>query len=156
MPKITADSMTRNGAGPRLACHYLVALAVLVTAGCGPASDLPPLAPVYGKITVGGQPLTFGSVSLIPDRSKGTQGTMGVGVVHQDGSFRIVTAGEDGGLVGHHLIRVRAEIEFDPTTGTPPHSVVHDRYAIAKESGLTLEVKANEDNVFDMALDPPE
>ena len=131
-------------------------MTVLATSGCGPNSDLPPLAPVYGKITVDGEPLTFGTVALVPDRSKGTQGTMGSGAIQPDGSYRIVTAREDGGLVGHHLIRVQAIVEYDPATNTPPYSVVHDRYRNEKDSGLTLEVKAGEDNVFDMALDPPE
>ncbi|MEZ6070225.1 MAG: hypothetical protein R3C10_08080 [Pirellulales bacterium] len=134
----------------------LLATVFVTVAGCGRRSDLPPLAPVYGKVTVGGEPLTFGTVALVPDRSKGTQGTMGVGPVQPDGSFRITTAGEDGGLVGHHLVRVNAMIEYDPVTNTPPHPVVHSRYLNERDSGLTFEVKADQDNELNLTLDPPE
>lgn len=136
--------------------QLLATLAVLATTGCGPSSDLPSMAPVTGTVTVGGEPLTFGTVALVPDRKKGTQGTMGAGVIQPDGSFRIVTLKEDGGLIGHHLVRVQAMIEYDPATNTPPHSMVHDRYEDETNSGLTFEVKADEDNVLELKLDPPE
>lgn len=162
MLTITADLTTTNAIGaqlgfqPRTACHVIVGLAVLAAVGCGNRSDLPPRAPVHGTVTVGGEPLTFGMVALVPDHSKGTQGTMGAGAIQPDGSFRIVTAGEDGGLVGHHLVRVQAMIEYDPVTNTPPHSLVHDRYLNEKVSGLTLEVVAGEENVMNLELDPPQ
>ncbi|HOM17497.1 MAG TPA: hypothetical protein PLQ00_09220, partial [Thermoguttaceae bacterium] len=64
----------------------LVGVAAIVfvgfLAGCGGSgAKLPPLASVSGKVTLDGNPLPRGTVTFIPDESKGTKGPTAVGQI---------------------------------------------------------------------------
>lgn len=151
---ISAHQPDRRWLGPIGRAMSLGVMAALFS-GCGENSGLP-LAPVSGTVTVDGQPLTMGIIAFVPDTSQGTTGPMGTSPIGKDGTFRITTTGHDGALAGHHRIKVMAETEYDPATNTPPQSFVHRRYVNEQTSGLTREVIADEENVFNFELDPPE
>jgi hypothetical protein len=131
-------------------------LLLVIASGCGKKSNLPPLAPVSGTIKVDGQPLERGMIAFVPDMPQpGAKTPMGSSPIGKAGQYRIKTAGEDGAWVGPHRIRVMAETEYDPVTNTPPMSFVNRKYASEQSSGLTREVVADTDNVFDFDLDGP-
>ncbi len=134
-------------------CLLLLSVAALV--GCSKQSKLPPLAPASGIVTVDGEPLEMGSIAFVPDKIQGTKGPMGYGTIGKGGRYYITTAKEEGALVGHHLVRIVADVEYDPVTNTPPRTLVHPRYTKETTSELEVEVKAGEENEFDFALDGP-
>ncbi len=91
---------------------YAPGLLAAVLAGCGPGHGMT-LGRVQGKVTSKGEPVTFGTVSFVPDATKGTGGPIATGTIKSDGTYVLSTdeAG-DGALVGHHKISV---VGLDPT-----------------------------------------
>jgi len=121
-------------------------------AGCGSSPDLPPLAEVHGTVTLDGQALPRGTVQFVPDTSRGNRGPAAVGEIGPDGRYRLRTAGAEGAVLGWHKVRVTATEE--PTAQFPdPPSILPSKYNSADTSGLTAEVKADEDNRIDLALE---
>jgi len=113
-------------------------------AGCGSSSgNLPPLAPVSGKVTLDGNPLPRGTVTFIPDESKGTKGPTAVGQIGPDGQFTLRTAQNAGAVLGHHKVRIRArqEAKSPQEEGKEP-SLIPLKYENENTSGLSFEVKS--------------
>jgi hypothetical protein len=95
-------------------CWYApgLLLAALALTGCGSNNGLS-LGRVQGKVTYKGEPLKFGTVSFVPDTSKGTGGPIAMGNIKDDGSYVLSTSDAgDGAVVGHHKISV---VGLDPT-----------------------------------------
>ena len=90
-------------------------LLAVALAGCGPGHGMT-LGLVQGKVTYNGEPLKYGTVSFVPDASKGTDGPIATGIIKEDGTYILSTdAGGDGALVGHHKVSV---VGLDPTPVT--------------------------------------
>jgi hypothetical protein len=90
--------------------HLIAALALL--SGCGSSTGLN-LGRVRGKVTYKGEPIKYGTVSFVPDSTKGTSGPIAMGNIKDDGSYVISTSdAADGAVVGHHKISV---VGLDPT-----------------------------------------
>lgn len=122
--------------------------------GCGGSgAKLPPLASVSGKVTLDGNPLPRGTVTFIPDESKGTKGPTAVGQIGSDGRFTLQTAQQSGAVVGHHKVRIRArqEAKTPQEEGKEP-SLIPTKYENENTSGLSFEVKAGEKNDFNIEL----
>lgn len=125
----------------------LVLAALVATAGCGSASNLP-LGTVKGKVLYQGQTLDHGRVVFIP--MEGTPGPQGVGQIESDGSFRIETGKHDGAAVGKHMVTVHCRREPTPEQARDmlfvPESLIPEKYSKEHESPLRFEVKqgANE------------
>src|SRR5262245_808535 len=67
----------------------LLAGAVVFAAGCGGGQG-EKLAPVSGKVTLDGQPLTTGSVSFRPDTSRGNASPQQPqGTIDADGNYEL-------------------------------------------------------------------
>jgi hypothetical protein len=94
---------------------YAPGLLAAALVGCGPGHGMT-LGRVQGKVTSKGEPVKFGTVSFVPDASKGTSGPIATGTIKSDGTYILSTdeAG-DGALVGHHKISV---VGLDPTPVT--------------------------------------
>ena len=139
----------------------LVLFAGLVgIAGCG-GNDGLKLAPVSGQVTLNGSPLTVGTVYLIPDSSKGTQGPLSMGRVDENGRFELKSAGERrGAVVGFHKVRVEVPNSQNSEGPVPDSASTLDlsRYNDPQTSGLTFEVKEGENNsaVFDLTAPEPD
>jgi hypothetical protein len=74
---------------------------VATVAGCG--SDLD-LAPVTGRVTFNGKPVTEGEITFLPDN-----GPQAAGMIQPDGTFRLTTLSPgDGAVVGRHQVSIRA------------------------------------------------
>jgi hypothetical protein len=85
-------------------------------AGCGPGHGMT-LGRVQGKVTYKGEPLKYGTVSFVPDASKGNSGPIATGSIKEDGTYILSTdEGGDGALVGHHKISI---IGLDPAPINP-------------------------------------
>jgi hypothetical protein len=100
--------------------------AALAGAGCGSSTGLS-LGRVQGKVTFKGQPVKYGTVSFVPDGSKGTKGPIAMGNLKEDGSFVLSTSDAgDGAVVGHHKISVvgldPAPVSSDKPAPTPVDS----------------------------------
>src|SRR5262245_14795346 len=76
---------------------------LLLVVGC--AKSTPATAPVKGKVTLNGQPLTSGTVITIPEAGRGARGEIGA-----DGSFELQTfeKKKDGAVIGSHKVGVVA------------------------------------------------
>jgi hypothetical protein len=86
--------------------------AALALSGCGSDNGLT-LGRVQGKVTYKGEPLKYGTVSFVPDTTKGTTGPIAMGNIKDDGSYILSTSDAgDGAVVGHHKISV---VGLDPT-----------------------------------------
>jgi hypothetical protein len=111
-------------------------MAALVLSGCGPNNGMN-LGRVQGKVTYKGEPVKYGTVSFVPDSSKGTSGPIAMGNIKDDGSYILSTSDAgDGAVVGHHRISV---VGLDPTpipgekaTPTPEESPLEVMKARAK------------------------
>lgn len=121
---------------------------LLFVVGCGGNAHELETAPVSGTVTLDGKPLPNGFVYIVP-----AKGRMAKGVINQDGSFVVGTyEADDGAQVGTHNVTVVAiplgEGE-KPAPGTVP---IPPKYSTAKSSGLTIDVKAGEDNFKELKL----
>ena len=119
----------RKGARPDKIVEFILLVMGICfpLAGCGHNPDLPPLAPVSGKVTLDGKPIDPRirlHVQFIPDSASGTRGPAGSGGVAEDGSYSIITAGEDGAIVGTHTVpRRRPTLDGRSETVRKPKDV---------------------------------
>lgn len=142
---------------PILLAWVVVWSLTLPLAGCRDGNSLP-MAKVNGIVTLDGAPLTKGGVRFVPDNSKGTRGPMATGQIGSDGKFVLMTTTPgDGAQVGSYKVVVSCweETPFDPKNpkaSPPPKSLVPERYADERTSGLTAEVKSGTANQFTFEL----
>lgn len=92
-------------------------VAALLLQGCGVPEYK--VAPVSGKITIGGKPAAGIAVSFQPDSKGGGGGRPGpgsAGITDSQGRFtlRIVEPEQDGAVVGRHVVRLERMREQDP------------------------------------------
>ncbi len=139
---------TRGAAGA-------AAILALQLTGCGGGPELPPMAPVSGKVTLNGTPLTRGTVQFVPDKSQGTQGPPALGMIGPDGRYSLKTAGVEGAIVGHHKVRVESRQQPKDETDTMPPSLIPERYGNENASGLAFEVQAGQKNDIPISLTSP-
>jgi hypothetical protein len=125
-------------------------------AGCGDTTSTIPRVtayPVKGKVLLpDGNPLTQGTVTFVPgDLLKGREAA---GKVGSDGSFTLSTdkAG-DGAAEGQYSVRIDSEAGV-PTGGKGRgRLLVPEKYGDESTSGLTVTVKAGENNLEPFRLD---
>jgi hypothetical protein len=127
-------------------------LLVLACAGC---SGQAKRVPVKGKITVKGKVLPGGLVVYAPDAEKGnTSATEFRARCTEEGIYELTADGKPGVPPGWYRVTVWAMKE--PTVAKPPEWLAHPRYADAKTSGLTVEVKEGAaTGAYDFDLQPP-
>jgi hypothetical protein len=77
-------------------------------AGCGESG--PTLAPVKGKVTMGGQPLKNVDVIFQPEQG----GQPAIGKTDDSGSYSVFTAGKAGAMPGKHKVAITSAP--DPVT----------------------------------------
>src|SRR3954464_3770610 len=85
-------------------------------AGCGGGpSDKPKVAPVSGKVTQKGKPLTTGDVLFTPSGGPdGAAGQVATGQIGPDGTYRLTTFNTgDGAVLGTHKVTVTARPSVD-------------------------------------------
>lgn len=83
-----------------LAAACLVGLSLLV--GCG--DGRPTRVPISGRVTIDGEPLTTGRITIIPSNARPASGDIG-----PDGRFTLNTFEDnDGAVLGKHKVTVLA------------------------------------------------
>lgn len=147
-PMITARTRTSNNGAKFLVFACLCGGILFTTGSCNEGAKRLSTAVVTGRVTLDGKPLPSGTVTFIPNSARGTTGPTGVGLIDEDGYYRIVTAGQDGAVVGHHRLKVLAVDSEQP--GRP--WITPEKYNNPKNAGLSAEVKAGKENVVDLPL----
>jgi len=121
-------------------------------AGC--SAEPVPLAPVKGKVTYRGAPLTSGMIVFAPDENRGSQGPLAQAEIQGDGSYVLKTGEELGVKPGFYRVTVAAVEVLPPGQGfSRPRSLLPDRYRDPRLSGLVCEVKPNRDNGINFNLE---
>lgn len=130
----------------------IAAVLLLAAVGCGPAEKRVATAPVKGKISYKGAPVTTGNVMFIPSGG----GPPATAEIQADGTYSLKTyEPEDGAVPGDHVVTVTA---IQLSTGSPedpasdPKLLVPTKYSSSKTSGLTASV-ADGENAVDFDLD---
>src|SRR5262245_59792114 len=91
--------------GPRI-LGVLFLCWILAAAGCsGDKSGLGKVVPVSGQVTLGAQSLTAGTVTFIPDTSRGnTSRFHPFGLIGGDGKYRLIPAAHAGAPPGWYKV----------------------------------------------------
>lgn len=143
-----------------------VILALAAFSGCGSGG----MGKVKGKVTVGGQPITNGTIMFYPSTGPGAVGEIG-----QDGVYTLRTHKPgDGAVIGTHKVAIHATsigagtLEApksldDELKGSSANSsaknlvpgkitwLVPEKYSTPNDSPLTAEVKAGQNTIdFDI------
>jgi hypothetical protein len=115
--------------------------------GCGQSG--PQTAPVKGKVTLDGKPITIGRVVTIPVAGRGANGE-----IASDGTFELTTFSDrDGATLGIHKVGVSAyESTGDGAESGFGRSLVPERYNNPETSNLTIEVINSGDNTAELKL----
>jgi hypothetical protein len=134
----------------RTTALLLSSLPLLLLAGCGKTT--PQTAPVNGKVTLNGQPLTSGTVITIPEAGRGARGVIGA-----DGSFALQTYEKnDGAIIGRHRVGVVAlMVAGKGPEGGFGKSLIPARYSNPESSGLSVEVESGKTNTPTLELTSP-
>lgn len=132
--------------------------AVLVTAvGCG--DDGPPMAEAGGIVTYNGAPLEGATVVFQP-----ASGPLAVGTTDAEGNFELITGGEPQAAVGPGKVAITAVEQLIVVEGREPtahelanmsRTLIPEKYGHVTTSGLTAEVKADEENELKFDLQGP-
>ncbi len=149
----------------RRAGGYFSALSIvcaLLICGCSEQTEpRPRTIPVTGKVTIGGKPLTKGTVTFQPLNSGSQERRRpAISEIDANGVYRIGTFSTgDGALPGDYQV-VITSFENDPTAeeydaGAKRISAIPERYSNAITSGLLAQVPtdATEPITIDFALE---
>lgn len=110
-----------------------------------------PVAPVHGKVTIDGEPLSSGKVMFAPILQGGglESGKAGFGPIQSDGTFVVSTYSDnDGAVVGEHWVSIIGS----PGIGVSPkfpgiiRVTVPRKFSVASDmdNSLAVELKAQE------------
>ena len=121
-----------------------VILACGLLAGCGDSN--PAVYPVTGTVSFNGEPLSTGTIVFIPKSG----GASAQGQIGSGGKYTLTTFTDgDGALPGTHTVMVSAMKDNGPEA--PATALVPDKFS-SENSGLTGEVKEQDENVVDFDL----
>ena len=126
-------------------------LAAAVISGCGKKGGLE-TAPVSGKVTYRGKPLTTGTVMFVPG-----EGPAATGEINSAGVYKLTTyTSGDGAVIGKHKVTITAlqgmgDALPEQRSPTPP-PLIPAKYLNDGTSGLTAEVKPGTNNEVNFEL----
>ena len=137
--------------------HTLVAIVACVAVFQFGCEQGPRVVPVAGKVLYNGKPLEFGTVTFQP-----RSGQPAVGEIQRDGTFQLSTFREhDGAVVGTHKVRIACyESQRNPAAKRPGEQMLGKllipmKYTLFDQSGLTAEVREDENQPFEFELTGP-
>jgi hypothetical protein len=131
-------------------------IAIAATAGCKQPPT--PCFPVSGKVVYQKKPVTTGTVTFVPDASKGNQSKeSAIGLIKDDGTYSLVTNGRDGAPLGWYKVGIStmappmgdmAPPEIKPGSKAAPKGSgkapgVPPKFQHPDTSGVSIEVKEN-------------
>lgn len=120
-----------------MTCRSLPTLFLIAITGCSGGEKL---VPVSGKVTLNGEPLTYGSVAFFPAADKGNTRPDSVhGQLGPGGVYVLQVGDRTGAPPGWYRVSVHA---YPPPTETkgPPEPLGDPRYHDHDKSGILFEV----------------
>jgi hypothetical protein len=112
--------------------------------------------PVSGKVTVRGKPLPLGSVSYVPDATKGNDVRVTPsGSIDSNGNYRLTSKGKPGAPPGWYKVVVRTMVAgMDPAESAKAPKI-NASYGSPATTPLTLEVTPDTSpDSYDLKLTP--
>lgn len=140
--------------GP-LAPVWVLLAATAGVGGCG-GSGLE-TAPVSGVVLFNNEPLTTGSVTFVPDASKGNTSTLEpVSSIGVDGAYSLSVQGNMGARPGWYKVIVRSTAPSNPSDPySVPKSLLPEKYGAAETTDLAVEVvESPSSGAYDLKLAP--
>jgi hypothetical protein len=127
----------------------VIVLGPLLLSGCGPA-----ISPVHGKVTIDDKPLTTGTVTLRPDKSKGNKSSATpLGKIADDGTYTIETDGKPGAPYGAYKVVVVAGVPAKPSDMySPLTSLVNVKYTREDSTDLEITVPSASADGYNLKL----
>jgi hypothetical protein len=99
------------------------------------------MVPVAGKVTVDGQPLTSGNVTLVTTTKEQALPGLATGKIDFSGNYTITTGGKDGAPPGKYKVTVNPDTM--PTGGDAKAAMTASfnmKYSSPKDTTLEIEV----------------
>jgi hypothetical protein len=146
----------RPGGGSAAAFGLRLLCLSLAACGCGRGDRLATF-PVAGRVVVDGLPLTRGSVTFVPERGRGSTGTLDA-----EGRYRLSTyAPGDGAVAGDQTVVISSFEPLaaaDPGSGadmidTPVRWLAPQKYSDPATSPLRFSVQPGGTNRADFEID---
>jgi hypothetical protein len=144
-----------RGVGPT---GWLLGLCALAC-GCRPADE--PLVPVAGRITLGGKPVSEGSISFRPDTAKENKSLHHpTGSIDAQGRYRLYIREREGAPAGWYKVIVFVNEPIADERGRVhpgmPKSLIDSRYNRPNDTPLAVEVKLGAaPGSYDFDVEPP-
>jgi hypothetical protein len=129
----------------------LAAGLLLLAAGCG-GTGHDAFRPVRGRVLYRGVPLTGGTLVFSPDPERGGAGPLAIAEVQPDGFYVLKTDDHPGAASGWYRVTVVA-LQGAAVTGAPPRSLLPARYRDPELSGLSCQVRDDQENNVDFNLE---
>jgi hypothetical protein len=118
----------------------LFAVLAIVSLGCSNAETLPTLAPVKGKATIDGAPLTAGQVSLQAEAADpAAKIPPSSGTIDGNGNYEIFTGGKPGAPLGKYKVVVTPSMVPMQDGGTPS-AQPNLKFRMSADTPLRIEV----------------
>ncbi len=128
---------------------FMVAVVALVAAGCGRKSNMPPLMPVEGLVTLDGKPLAEASVHFHPVGD--TRGRGAAANTDAEGRYSLIAPdGSKGAPMGEYKVVIGKLVMPDGSLfsgadglapmDSPAREAVPERYSDYERSVLTAKV----------------
>lgn len=131
-------------------------LGIVLLVGCGGSLKLA-TGKVSGKVTHNGQPVTGGTITLVPIAKKDVKeaGLSARCAIQSDGTFKASTYGQfDGAVIGKHTVVFSPPSVETPVVADGAHAQTPPpQYAGLTNDVTNFEVKAG-DNTIDIKLIP--
>jgi hypothetical protein len=109
-----------------------------LSSGCGGSNA----APVTGHVMLNGKALTAGTVTFVPDKSKGnTSGEEPMGEINAKGEYTLQTRGKPGAALGWYQVTVTSTGPITPdNTSVTTTSLINTTYTNPTTTPLEKEV----------------
>ena len=122
-------------------------MSLAMLAGCDRSG--PELAPVSGRVTLDGQPISGARLTFQPEG----RGSPSSGSTDRDGRYELgYKRGVKGAMIGSHLVRIQLDTEASGPNGTTNQRPKSLPARYNTKSELRREIKPDENNVFDFEL----
>ena len=138
----------------RASTRWIAAAVLLAAAGCGPSYSY---APVSGKVTLDGQPLSGVRVWFYPVTEGRDQPPYAMGTTDGSGVYNLTAeTGKAGALVGKNRVVVNWPLPERPGPDQPPPPPpgppIPISYTQAVDTPFVVEVKAGSPQTIDLPL----